>query len=241
MKRAAPSRFASVAASLAALATLAAGAARAAEPGVPTLRVSGDAQITAKPDRAQIDVGVVTRAATSAEAADRNAAQAEAVIAAVRKAAPRAELRTAGYSLSPTYQNRPGTDPAITGYVANNMVQVTVDDLARIGPVIDAAQQAGANRIQGIAFTLRDQDAVRAEALRQAAARARAEADVLAAALGLRVVRVLSADESSPRLMPVRAYAAARMAEAAATPVESGTLDIGATVSLVVEVAPVAH
>jgi len=236
MKRILPALLAGLAAAATATA-----AATAAEPAVPTLRVTGEAQVSAKPDRAQIDVGVITRAATSQEAAERNAAQAEAVIAAVRKTAREAQLRTANYALSPTYQNRPNAEPLVTGYVATNLVQVTLDDLTRLGPVIDAAQQAGANRIQGIGFTLRDQDAVRAEALRQAAARARAEADVLAAALGLRVVRVISADVSSPRLMPMRAYASARMAEAAATPVESGTLDVSATVSLVVEVAPVAH
>src|SRR5205807_1545823 len=80
------------------------------------------------------------------------------------------------------------------------------------GTVTDSATQAGANHVQGIQFTLRDQDAVRAEALRQAATRARAEADVLAAALGLKVVRVLSVEENSPRVVPVRAYMGAARA-----------------------------
>jgi len=125
-------------------------------------------------------------------------------------------------------------------------VQVTLDDLGKIGAVIDAATQAGANRIQGIQFTLRDQDAVRAQALREAATRARAEVDVLAAALGVKVLRILSVEESSPRLMPLRVYngAASRAmaADAAApTPVEAGTLDITADVTLSVEVGPAAR
>ena len=85
---------------------------------------------------------------------------------------------------------------------------------------------------------------MRAEALRQAATRARAEADVLAAALGLKVVRVLSVEENSPRVVPVRAYmgAARAMATAAApTPVEAGTLDVTADVMLTVEVSPTAR
>ena len=60
------------------------------------------------------------------------------------------------------------------------MVQVTLDDLSKISNVIDGATAAGANQVQGIQFTLRDQDAVRAEALREAAAKARGDADVLA-------------------------------------------------------------
>src|SRR6516165_1405018 len=153
---------------------------------VSSIRVTGDARVTAKPDRVQIDIGVTTRAAQSQDAAVQNARQVDAVLAAVRKA-------------------------------------------------------AGANHVQGFQFTLRDQDAVRAEALREAALRARGEADVLAAALGLKVLRVLSVEENSPRVVPVRVYGGAPRAMAAAapaTPVEAGTLDVTADVTLSVEVGP---
>jgi len=213
---------------------------------VSSVRVTGDARVTARPDRVQIDIGVTTRAAQSQEAASQNAREVDAVLAAVRKATgPAADLKTISYSLNPTYQYHPkGEEPTITGYSAVNVVQVTLDDLAKIGTVIDSATQAGANHVQGIQFTLRDQDAVRAEALRQAATRARAEAEVLAAALGLKVVRVLAVEENSPRVMPVRAYLGGQrtMATAAApTPVEAGTLDVTADVMLTVEVSPTAR
>ena len=212
---------------------------------VSSIRVTGDARVTARPDRVQIDIGVTTRAAQSQEAASQNAREVDAVLAAVRKATPAAVLKTISYSLNPTYQYHPkGEEPTITGYSAVNVVQVTLDDLAKIGTVIDSATQAGANHVQGIQFTLRDQDAVRAEALRQAATRARAEAEVLAAALGLKVVRVLGVEENSPRVMPVRAYLGAQRAMAAAaapTPVEAGTLEVTADVMLTVEVSPTAR
>jgi len=213
---------------------------------VSSIRVTGDARVTAKPDRVQIDIGVTTRAAQSQDAASQNARQVDAVLAAVRKATgPAAVLKTISYSLNPTYQYHPnGEEPTITGYSAVNVVQVTLDDLGKIGTVIDSATLAGANHLQGIQFTLRDQDAVRAEALRQAATRARVEAEVLAAALGLKVVRVLSAEENSPRVVPVRAYMGApraAMATATATPVEAGTLDVTADVMLTVEVGPTAR
>ncbi len=173
---------------------------------VSSIRVTGDAKVTAKPDRVQIDLGVTTRAAQSQDAASQNARQVDAVLAAVRKATgPAAVLKTI---------------------------------------IIDSATLAGANHVQGIQFTLRDQDAVRAEALRQAATRARAEADVLAAALALKVVRVLSVEENSPRVVPVRAYMGAprtTASTATATPVEAGTLDVTADVMLTVEVSPTAR
>jgi uncharacterized protein YggE len=195
----------------------------------------------------QIDVGVTTRAALSQDAASQNARELEAVLAAVRKAAgPTAVLRTLSYSLTPNYRYHPKEgEPTIEGYTALNVVQVQLDDLTRIGAVIDAATQSGANRVQGIQFTLRDQDTVRAQALREAATRARAEVDVLAAALGVKVLRILSVEESSPRFAPVRVYGgAARAMNAEAAPqtqVESGTLDVTADVTLSVEVGPAAR
>ena len=215
----------------------------AQQPPVSSIRVTGDARVTAKPDRVQIDIGVTTRAQQSQVAAAQNARQVDAVLAAVRKTAgPTAVLKTISYSLNPNYQYHPnGGEPTLQGYTAVNVVQVTLDELGKIGAVIDAATQSGANRVEGIQFTLRDQDAVRAEALREAASRARAEADVLAAALGLKVLRVLTVEEQSPRVVPVRVYGGAprAMATAApATPVEAGTLEVTADVTLSVEVGP---
>jgi uncharacterized protein len=219
-----------------------------AVPALSSIRVTGDARISARPDRVQIDLGVQTLAAQSQQAAAGNARSLDAVLAAVKSAAgPAGQLRTVSYSLSPNYQYHPGGgEPTITGYTAVNVVEVTLDDLGRMGDVIDAATRAGANRVQGIQFTLRDQDAVRAEALRQAAQRAHAEAEVLAGALNLKILRVLTVDETSPGIVPLRAHVAVARAMAggaaeAPTPVEAGTLDVSAQVVLLVEVGPAAH
>ena len=213
-----------------------------AEAPVSSIRVTGDAQVTAKPDRVQIEIGVTTHAEKSADAATQNAHQVDAVLAAVKKAAgPSAVLKTVNYSLSPAYKYQNGHEPQLTGYSASNLVQVQLDDLTKISNVIDAAAGAGANNVRGISFTLRDQDALHAEALRKAAARARADAEVLAAALQLKVVRVLNVEETGARFVPVmRSMSAAPAAAAAevATPVESGTLDVSASLVLTVEVSP---
>src|SRR4030081_222700 len=81
---------------------------RAQQTPVSSIRVTGDARVTAKPDRVQIDIGVTTRAAQSQDAASQNARQVDAVLAAVRKATgPAAVLKTISYSLNPTYQYHP--------------------------------------------------------------------------------------------------------------------------------------
>src|SRR5687768_3099352 len=91
-------------------------------------------------------------------------------------------------------------------------------------------------------FTLKNDDAVRARALRAAAAKARVEAEELASALGVRVVRVLSADTGEPTVRPLH-DATLMHAEAASatTPIHPGTLEIDATVTLTVEISEAAR
>jgi uncharacterized protein YggE len=92
--------------------------------------------------------------------------------------------------------------------------------------------------VQRVRFVLKNRDAVYAEALRQAASRARAEADALASALGLRVVRVLSAaEENSSAARPFADAPATAALAAASTPLEPGTVEIEARIVLVVEVS----
>jgi len=209
-----------------------------------TLTVTGEAQVSQAPDRVYIDIGVTTQAQRSQDATTQNAARISAVVAAVRRVSgASAQLTTTDYSVSPSYHYpRGGGTPTIAGYTASNVVRVRLDDLTRIGRVIDAATEAGSNNVRDIRFALRDEQAARNEALRKAALNARQDAQALIEALDLRLVRILSVSEQSPEVAPGPIYAQvteARMAAAApATPVEAGTLEVNATVTLTVEVAP---
>jgi hypothetical protein len=198
--------------------------------------------VSKTPDRVYIDIGVTTQAHESQAAAAQNASRVSTVIAAVKRVAgPTAQLTTAEYSVSPNYSYpRDGGTPTLVGYSVSNVVRVRLDDLRQIGPVIDAATQAGSNNVQNVRFALRDETAARGEALREAALNARRDADVLAGALGLRVVRVLAVDEQGGGVrQPLVYQQATKLALATApTPVEPGTLDISAAVTLTVEVAP---
>jgi uncharacterized protein len=210
----------------------------------PYVRGTGESVIDTKPDRATIHIGVVTQAATADATASQNAKQTTAVLERIKKEiGGKGELRTTGYSVHPNYSypNPPNnTPPRIVGYNASNTVQVKLDDIALVGRVIDAATSAGANNINGINFEVKDEQAVRRQALGQAARNARASAEALASALGLKVVRVLSADTGEPVMVqPMHRMAMARMAEARApTPVEPGSIQVRATVVVTLEVAP---
>lgn len=205
------------------------------------VRASGEGAVSLKPDQATVTIGVVSQAPTADAASAQNAKQLTAVLDQLKAAlGSKADIRTSGYSLNPNYKYAPNAAPSITGYTASNSVIVKVDDLTRLGGLIDSATRTGANNIQGITFGLKDERSARAEALAIAAKNARANAEAIAASLGVRVVRVRLAESSdASHVIPPQTQFRAMAAEARApTPVESGTLDIRATVTIVLEVAP---
>jgi uncharacterized protein YggE len=208
-------------------------------PTPPSIRVSGEATVTVQPDQARIDIGVTTQAQTAQAAAANNAQRLETVIAELRRAlGSGAEIKTISYSLNPDYRYpKEGGRPTITGYTATNVVRVTLNDLTRIGQVIDASTQSGANQVQRLQFTLKDEQAAQSQALRAAAVKAKAQAESLAQALGLKIGRVLSVVESSGGVQPImRDVTLARAEASASTPVEPGTIEVRATVTLTVEI-----
>jgi uncharacterized protein len=207
----------------------------------PSIRVSGEATVTVKPDQAEISIGVVTQGTTAQTAANQNAQKQDAVISQLRKAlGASGDIKTIGYSISPNYRYpKEGGQPSITGYTASNIVQVKLSNLELVGKVIDLATESGANNIQALRFALKDETAVRIQALREASTKARMKADAIAGALGLKIIRVLHVDEGGQvTSLPVNGRAFAEMAALAPTPVEAGTIDVRATVTLTVEVAP---
>jgi uncharacterized protein YggE len=210
----------------------------------PNIRATGDAVVQAKPDLARIDFGVTSQAATAQAAAAQNAKQLDAVLAALRKAlGPAADIKTVNYSLNPDYRYpREGGKPEIVGYSAANTVRTATTDLDTVGKLIDAVTAAGATNVQRLQFTLRDEQAVRQQALAEAARKARANAQALAAALDVKIVRILSVQAGGGGVIPLeREMLAARAADfkaaAAPTPIEAGTLEVRANVTLAVEIA----
>ena len=201
--------------------------------------VAGDSIVQAQPDTAIVTIAVVTQAKQALEAQQQNAAKTEAVARALKAATSTgAEIKTSGYSLQPQRIYREGQPPTITGYEARNSVTVTTSELNRVGSIIDAAALAGANDVSGIAFTLRQDRQARDRALSEATREAMSKAQVIAQALGGRVLRIVEVQEEGfQRPQPVyqtEAFMAKRAT--VATPIEVGSLDITSRVQLVAEV-----
>jgi uncharacterized protein YggE len=206
----------------------------------PSIRVTGDSTVTVKPDQAEISIGVVTQASAAQAAAAQNAQKQDVVITELRKLlGAGADIKTISYSLSPNYRYpKEGGQPTITGYTATNIVQVKTPDLTQVGKVIDLATGSGANTIQSLRFTLKDELSARTRALQEASTKARAKSQAIASSLGLKIVRVLHVEEGGQVIgLPVNGRAFAEMASVAQTPVEAGTIDVRATVTLTVEIS----
>jgi uncharacterized protein len=200
--------------------------------------VSGDAIVQAEPDTAILLISVVTQNKNAQTAQAENAAQSDAVIRALKTAAGAgAEIKTSGYSLTPQRVYKENVPPTITGYEARNSVTVTLGDLTRVGAVIDAASQAGANNVDGVSFTLRKDRPAQSQALSEATRAAIAKAQVLAQALGGRVARIVEVQESGTMPRPLQQIDRIETLRASqSTPIEVGTLDIRSQVQLVAEI-----
>ena len=203
--------------------------------------VAGDSIIQAQPDTAIISVAVVTQNRTAITAQQDNAAKTDAVVRALKAAAGTgAEVKTSGYSLQPQRVYKEGQPPTITGYEARNSVTVTLSDLTKVGSVLDASAQAGANDVSGIAFTLRQDRQARDRALSEATQVAVSKAKVIATALGGRLVRIVEVQEEGfQQRPPVPVYQTESfMAKRAdvSTPIEVGSLDISSRVQVIAEV-----
>lgn len=205
-----------------------------------SITVNGEATISTEPNQAQIDIGVVTQARSAPEASKENAERLSRVLAEVKKLLGKGdEVKTAGYALTPNYRYPQGGKPEIVGYTASNTVRIKTDALDLVGKLIDASMQAGANNVNRLVFTLKDEQTAQLEALRQASAKAKLKAEAIAASLGLKIVRIASITEGERVVQPIfrdRQMLAAR-AEAAPTPIEPGTVEVRSSVTLTAEVS----
>ena len=198
-----------------------------------TLTVTGTGQVAAAPDMATVTLGISAQSDTARAAMDQTSAVMQAVFERLQgfDIAPR-DIQTSDLSLGPQYDHsRNDGPPRITGYVASNTVSVRVRDLGRLGQVLDAVLEDGANTLNRLSFGLQDETSALNAARREAVADARAKAELFAAASDVRLGAVISLAEMG-QAGPVPEAMFARMA-ADAVPVAAGETTLSAQVQIV--------
>lgn len=192
-----------------------------------TVTVSGTGTVTAIPDQASFSFTVQTKAATATAALTKNGTDTKAVIAAVEAAGvAEANIQTSQISLDPILSTD-GT--SIVAYSASDTITVVKLTIAKAGAVVDAAVGAGATDVSGPSLDLSNQDALYNDALKAAVAQAKGKAQALADAAGRSLGGVVSIVEGSAVTPPVPFAAGAK---SASTPIEPGTQEVDATVTV---------
>jgi len=199
----------------------------------PVVITSGEGVVQAAPDRAWITISAESRAPSPREAQRKNAEAMKPVQDRLRAAGIADEaIKTIFYDLQPDWDYSDNRR-VLRGYVASNAIDVRIDNVDRVGELLDMAVTAGATSVQNIRFDLKDREKVEREALRLAVADARARATAAAAGAGMSVDRIIKIDEqgvSSPPPVPLAraTFAAAQ----AAPPIAAGSMEVRAHVTV---------
>lgn len=212
-------------------------AAQSGPDAVRSISVTGQGEASGPPDRAQISAGVQTLAKTVAQASQENQSIVEAIMRALaQQGVDKEDIQTANYSIWPEQQQDPqqANQVLITGYRVSNVVNVVVEDIDKVGDILAAVTNAGANSIHGVNFMVEDTAVLEQRARAAAMADARTQAEELAklAGVGLGDVLTISMSSGGGYPMPLmEARGAYMMADVASVPgISPGQLSVNVQV-----------
>lgn len=214
----------------------------------PTLSVTGSGKVSAAPDIAEISMGVLTHGATAREALAANSEAMASLLETLKQhGIASKDVQTTQIQVMPQYsQPQPGNQiqrgefvPRVVGYNVTNMVQVTARDISKLGTVLDAVVQAGANQMHGIAFRINEPEKLLDQARKRAMADAKRKADLLAGEANMVVGPPRSITESGTTApQPPQVMYARAMAAAPSVPVAGGEQELTVSVHVVYEMHP---
>jgi len=167
------------------------------------ITVQGTGEVYAKPDLALTTFSVVVEAASVAEALEENTERMNAVIAAVRnEGVEEKDLKTTSFNVYPRYEwyektiYYPTGKRVLVGYEVHQSLQVKIRDMGKVGGILQAATESGANEVGALQFTIEEQDELKKQAREEAISEAKEKAEELASQLGVKLVGVDSFNES---------------------------------------------
>lgn len=206
-----------------------------------TISVAGEGKVVAKPDIGQVDLSVISDAATVAAAQKNNTDKMNKITQAMKDTGIKEEdLKTTSYNISPSYQYTGGKS-VIIGYEVTQTMEVKIRDLAKVGDILGQAAAAGANQVGSLTFTFDDLEKVKREARQKAIVNARQKAQDLAKSLGVTLGKITSFSESvADGSMPVPMYSANEalgMGGGAAAPdIQTGQNEVLVNVNIAYEI-----
>ena len=223
-----------------------------ASPAPTTLTVRGSAKLSKPPDQIHLSINVVSRDKDLTAAMDDNSRRMHRVIAALGELGVGEEdYETSDFEIEPCYSEPPdypvpaGWKSELLYYHVENSIEARSGDVGEAASFLQEIVAAGADSVF-LTFTLKDPEAHRADAITGAAAKAKRDAQVLADATGVQLVRMESIVLHEADLWPRGGFSIfgdpgadpGRASYAIAPPIKAGDVDISAAVTIVYEVAP---
>jgi uncharacterized protein YggE len=157
-----------------------------------TITVSGTGIASSKPEVAIVYLSVITRSETASEAQLLNAEKMNNAINALKNAGIKEEqIETTRYSLEPIYEyNENLRRSVLVGYQCVNTIKVTLEELNKVGKIIDTAVLAGVNEVSSITFSLKEEtiEKLKIEALTKAVEDAKTKAETVAKAARVKII-----------------------------------------------------
>lgn len=206
-----------------------------------SIMVTGTSEVTAKSDMATVNITVETRSPNAKAAVRENAnTMTDVRNAVIAAGAEASKIETQNYNVYPQqiYNNK--GEVKSKEYRCDNTMKVVVMNLSKTGAIMDAAVEAGANRIDSVDFSVSDTQMYKDAALRKAAEDAARKARIIAAGLGRNIIGVISASEDNVNVMPYRMVnlkmSAAAAREDAVTPIDPGESKLQGRVTVVFEI-----
>ena len=210
-----------------------------ASASAPQIQVSATGQSFMAPDMASVSAGVVTQGKTAREAMFGNATKMTRVFEELEAAQiEKKHITTSQLSLKPRYNYQNRQSPKIDGYEARNTVTAKTHNLDNVGAMLDALVKAGVNNINGVQFSVKDPKAAQEKAREDAILEAKAKAEAMAKAAGVKLGNLKSLTESRGNFSPQPvAYARASLDSASvSTPISAGEQSLSITVNMTYEI-----
>lgn len=206
-----------------------------------TIFIDGEGVVIGVPDVAQVSIGMMTEAEDVVRAQTENTSKMNTLIDKIKGFNIEAkDIQTTNYSIFPRY-DWPDGRQVLRGYQVSQTARIKIRNLDKIGAILKAAGESGANQISGISFTIDDPEVLRQQAREEALQNAFTKAQALAKQAGVKLGKVISFSEYSPsEPYPYKAgYEALGMGGGAPIPsptIESGSLEIKVNVSVGYEI-----
>jgi uncharacterized protein len=213
-----------------------------------TLSLTGTATTMVKPDKVTVSLGLETTNKTANAALAANSKIMNKVIDALKAAGVKDnETSTSSFSISPNYNSsqsssNTATRTIIIGFTVSNSIQIQSTNINNTSKWIDTAIAAGANTVDRIDFILSDKklEETKTNLIKQAMQDARAKADIVASAAGMKVAGIRSINLNEFAIQPPfppppipLAKQSLVAAEARPTPIISGQQEVTTNVGII--------